>query len=182
MTDQKVTLKYVLTLIIVVFITWIIHEFAHWLTNESLGYESIMRLNGVSTIKGENPTDLHNIISDSAGPIITIIQGLVAYVMLKFWKWNKCIYAFLFTSFFMRFFASLMNFIMLNDEGRISVYLKLGIFTLPIIVSGILFYMVYKISRKYNLKRKFHILTSVTLVIAVTGLIFIDQYFKIRIL
>jgi high-affinity Fe2+/Pb2+ permease len=182
MTDQKITLKYILTLIIVVFITWIIHEFAHWLTNESLGYETIMRLNGTSTIKGENPTDLHNIISSSAGPIITIIQGLVAYVLLKFRKWNKCIYAFLFTAFFMRFFASLMNFIMLNDEGRISVYLKLGIFTLPIIVSGILFYMVYKISRKYNLKWKFHILTSVILLIAVTGLIFIDQYFKIRIL
>jgi len=182
MTDQKITLKFILVLIIIVFITSIIHEFAHWLTYDNLGYEAIMRLNGVSTIKGENPTDWHNIISSSAGPIITIIQGLVAYVFLKFWRWDKYVYAFLFAAFFMRFLAGLMNFIMLNDEARISVYLKLGAFTLPILVNAILFYMVYKISRKYKLKWKFHISTSLIAVIATTGLIFIDQYFKIRIL
>jgi hypothetical protein len=37
----------------------------------------------------------------------------------------------------MRFLASFMDLRMLNDEGRISVYLKLGTFTLPIIVAGI---------------------------------------------
>lgn len=182
MTDQKITLKFSLVIIIVVFATWIIHEFAHWITAESLGNKTIMRLNGTSSVKGENPTDLDNILSSSAGPIITIIQGLLAYAFLKFRKWNKYVYAFLFTAFFMRFLASLMNFSMLNDEGRISVYLGLGVFTIPIIISGILFYMVYKASRAYKLKWKFQLSTIAIIILGVTALIFADQYFKVVLL
>ncbi len=182
MNDQKITLKYIAALIIVVFITWFIHEFAHWLTSEYLGYESIMRLNGVSPVPGQHPTDLHNIITSAAGPVITIIQGLIAFVFLKFRQWNKYVYAFLFTALFMRSLAGIMNFIMMNDEGRISEYLKLGAFTLPLIVSGILFYMVFKISTKYKLKWKFQLYLSLLLIITVTALIFFDQYFKLRIL
>ncbi len=182
MNDQKITPKFILILIIVVFITWIIHEFAHWLTSEYLGYESIMRLNGVSMVLGQNQSELDGNIISAAGPIITIIQGLIAYIFLKYWKWNKYSYTFLFAAFFMRFFAGLMNFIMLNDEGRISVYLKLGVFTLPLIVSGILFYMVYKTSIKYKLKWRFQFSISLAMVITVTALIFFDQYFKVRIL
>jgi len=59
MNDQKI--KYILTGILAVIFTWIIHEFAHWLTSELLGYETIMRLNGTSPVSGENPTDLHKI-------------------------------------------------------------------------------------------------------------------------
>lgn len=182
MNDQKITLQFIAGLIIVVFITWFIHEFAHWLTSEYLGYESIMRLNGVSPVPGQHPTELHNIITSAAGPVITIIQGFISYGLLKFRNWNKYVYAFLFTAFFMRFLAGIMNVIMLNDEGRISAYLKLGAFTLPVMVSGILFYMVYKIARKYKLKWKFQLSLSLLLVVAVTALIFFDQYFKLRIL
>lgn len=182
MNDQKITLQFIAGLIIVVFITWFIHEFAHWLTSEYLGYETIMRLNSTSTVAGQNPTELHNNITSAAGPVITIIQGFISYGLLKFRKWNKYVYAFLFTAFFMRFLAGIMNVIMLNDEGRISAYLKLGAFTLPVMVSGILFYMVYKIARKYKLKWKFQLSLSLLQVVAVTALIFFDQYFKLRIL
>lgn len=182
MTDKKINLKFTSVLIAVVFITWIIHEFAHWLTSEALGYDTIMRLNGTSPMEGENPTDIHKIITSSAGPIITIIQGLAAYAFLKYRKWNKYIYAFLFTAFFMRFMASVMNLVMLNDEGRISVYLQLGTFTLPIMVTGLLFYLVFRTSKKYELNWKFHLLTTVIINIAITALILTDQYFKIRLL
>ncbi len=141
-----------------------------------------MRLNSTSTVAGQNPTELHNNITSAAGPVITIIQGFISYGLLKFRKWNKYVYAFLFTAFFMRFLAGIMNVIMLNDEGRISAYLKLGAFTLPVMVSGILFYMVYKIARKYKLKWKFQLSLSLLQVVAVTALIFFDQYFKLRIL
>lgn len=182
MNDQKITLKFIASTIIVVFLTFFIHEFAHWLTSEYLGYETIMRLNGVSPVPGQHSTDLHNIITSAAGPVITIIQGLLAFVFLKFRQWNKYVYAFLFTALFMRSLAGIMNFIMLNDEGRISEYLKLGTFTLPLIVSGILFYMVFKTTAKYKLKWKFLLSLSLLLAINVTALIFFDQYFKIRIL
>ena len=82
-----------------------IHEFAHWLISELLGHKSIMRLNGTSFIKGQN----HKAIISISGPIITVLQGIFVFLLLKSRGWNKYIYRFLFTAFYMRFLAGLMN-------------------------------------------------------------------------
>jgi hypothetical protein len=86
-----------------------IHEFAHWLISELLGHKSIMRLNGTSFIKGQNPTENHKAIISISGPIITVLQGIFVFLLLKSRGWNKYIYRFLFTAFYMRFLAGLMN-------------------------------------------------------------------------
>ncbi len=182
MNDQKITIKYILAGIFTVIVTWIIHEFSHWLISELFGYETIMKLNGTSTVSGENPTDLHKNIISASGPIVTIIQGLIAFLLLKSRNWNKYLYLFLFTAFYMRFLAGLMNFINPNDEGRISAFLEIGTFTLPIIVSGLLFFMVYKISRKNKLNWKFQLWTTIIIMVSSSILILSDQFFGIRII
>ena len=182
MNNQQITVKYVLAGIVAVFLTWIIHEFAHWLTGELLGYKSMMYLNGVSSVKGQNPTEIHKVIISISGPIITILQGLIVYGFLKSRGWNTYLYPFLFTAFYMRFLAGLMNLIMANDEGRVGQFLGIGTFTLSIIISGFLFFMVYKISRKYKLNWKFQFWTTIIIMSASSLLIFLDQLFKFRIL
>lgn len=182
MKDQKVTIKYILTGIFAVALTWIIHEFTHWLTSELLGYETIMRLNGTASVKGENPTELHKVIISISGPIITILQGLIIFIFLKLRGWNKYLYPLLFTAFYMRLLAGLMNLIMANDEARVGQFLGIGTFTLSIIVSGILFFMVYKIARKYKLNWKFQLWTTIIILLASSILILSDQFFGIRIL
>ncbi|VAW31659.1 hypothetical protein MNBD_CHLOROFLEXI01-4491 [hydrothermal vent metagenome] len=129
-----------------------------------------------------NPTDWHKIIISAAGPIVTILQALIVFLFLKSRDWNKFLYPFLFTAFYMRLLAGLMNFINPNDEGRIGIFLEIGIFTLPIIVSGLLFIMVYRISKKYNLNWKFQLATTVIVMVASSILILSDQFFGIRIL
>ena len=182
MEDKKITLKYVLAIIGAVIFTWLIHEFSHWLMGASLGYESIMRLNGVSYLDGENPTELHKTIVSAAGPMVTILQAVVVFLFLKSQKWNKYIYPLLFTAFYMRFAAAQMNLINPNDEGRISEFLGIGTFTLPIIVSAFLFYLVYAISRKYSLDWKFQLATALIVMFVSSILILSDQSFGIRIL
>lgn len=182
MTSQKITIKYILAGIFVVIFTWVIHEFAHWITSELLGYDTIMRLNGTSLLSGQNPTGVHKTIISASGPILTIIQGLIAYFFLKQGNWNKSVYLFLFTAFYMRVLAGLMNFINPNDEGRISKFFEIGTFTLPVLVSGVLFFMVYKTSKKYNLNLKFQLWTTVIVMVASSILILSDQFFGIRIL
>jgi hypothetical protein len=150
MTNKKITWKYNLAVIAVVIFTWVIHEFAHWLTAEFLGYESVMRINGVSPVKAETVTGWHKIYISAAGPVVTILQGVLAFLLLKRGSWNKYIYAFLFTALYMRLLAGIMNVINPNDEGRISIYFELGTFTLPLLVSAFLFYLVYSISQKYS--------------------------------
>ncbi len=182
MIDKKIAFSYTLAVVIAVIFSWIIHEFAHWLTSELLGYETIMRINGISPVNGKNVTDWHKVFISASGPIVTILQGLIAFTILKVETWNKYIYALLFTAFYMRLLAGLMNIINLNDEGRIGAFLEIGTFTLPLIVSGLLFYMVYKISKKFNLDWKFQLWTTLIVMIASSILILSDQFFGIRII
>lgn len=182
MNNQKITVKYIFAGILAVFLTWIIHEFAHWLTSELLGHKNIMRLNGTSFVKGQNPTEIHKAIISISGPIITILQGVFVFFFLKSRGWNKYIYTFLFTAFYMRFLAGLMNLIMANDEGRVGQFLGIGTFTLSIIISGVLFFLVYKTSSKNKLNWKFQFWTTIIIISASSLLIFLDQFFKFRIL
>jgi hypothetical protein len=182
MINKKVTFKYFLAIFVAVIFTWLIHEFAHWLTAKLLGYESIMKLNGTFYADGENPTERHKILVSAAGPIVTILQGLVVFLFLKYRDWNKYLYPVLFIAFYMRFLAGLMNFANLNDEGRIGQFLGIGNFTLSILVSGLLFYMVYSISKNYNLNWKFQALTTLFVIVTSSFLILSDMFFGIRIL
>ena len=181
MTDTRITFKYILTAKGVVLITWLIHELAHWAASELLGYDSIMRLNATGFINGKEVTEGHHQIVSAAGPIITILQGIIAFLVLKK-HWSKTAYLFLFTAFYMRFLAGVLNYIQPNDEGRISLYFGIGLYTLSILVSGFLFFLVYQISKKYQLTKKFHLITYIIITILTSIVILTDQFFKFQIL
>ena len=182
MNDQRITIKYILVGILAVIFTWLIHEFTHWLTSELFGYETIMRLNGTYVVQGENENEWHSAIISISAPIVTVLQGLIVFVLLKSGSWNKYLYPFILTALYMRFLAGLMNFINVNDEGRVSEFLGIGTFTISIIVSGLLFYMVYRVSKKHSLNWKFQLGTVLIIMFASSILILSDQFFGIRIL
>jgi hypothetical protein len=182
MKNQTVSLRYVFAGILAVIVTWFIHEFTHWVTSELLGYESYMRLNSVGSLNGNLSDEVDKAIISISGPIITILQGIIIFIVLKSKGWNKYLYLFLFIAFYMRFFAGLMNFINPNDEARFSQFLGIGTHTVSIIVSIFLFAMVYIISKKYKLNWKFQLWTTIIVLVASWTLILVDQYFKIRII
>ena len=182
MIDQKITIKYVIACVGAVLFTWIFHEFTHWVTSESLGYEAMLTLNTVSPFAGQEYTALHNVYISAAGPLMTMIQACIAFLILVKVKWNKTIYPLLYTALYMRLLAGGMNLIKPNDEGRISEYFGLGLFTISIVVSALLFYLVYKISVHYKLNWKFNTWTTVIIMIASSILILSDQILHIRIL
>jgi len=180
--DKKVSFGYILVTFVAVLGTWILHEFAHWLTSELLGYQAIMRFNTVSPLGEEAQLPWHSVVISSSGPIITVVQALIIYLFLQLKGWNKYLYPFLFTTFYMRLLAGFMNIINLNDEGRIGVFLGIGTFTLPVIVSGSLFLMVYLVAMKYKLTWKFNSATTLLVMLFSSILIMLDQLIGIRIL
>lgn len=182
MIDQKITFRYILATAIAVIFTWVLHEFTHWVTSESLGYESIMRLNSVSVVDGQERTDWHKIYISASGPIITILQAIVVFILLKTKGWNKLIYPLMFVPLYMRSLAGVVNFVNPNDEGRISEFFGIGLFTISILVSGLLFFLVFKISKKYNLNWKFNLWTTLIIMVASSILILSDQFLGIRLL
>ena len=182
MTEQKITYKYLIACMGAVLFTWLIHEFTHWVTAESLGYDSILTLNTVSPANGQQWTVLHNVYVSSTGPLITIIQAVIVFVMLVNKSWIKALYPFLFTPLYMRLLAGGMNLINPNDEGRISEYFGLGVFTLSTVVSAFLFFLVYKISKSYQLNWSFNVWTTVIIMFASSILILSDQILHFSIL
>lgn len=179
--EQKTTLSYILITALAVIFTWLLHEFSHWLTSELLGYESMMTLNKVST-DAEDKSEWHGMIISAAGPLVTILQALGVFLLLTFRTWRKTLYPLLFTAFYMRLLASVMNLISLNDEGAVSEYLGLGTFTIPIIVSAFLFYLVYSVSKQHQLSWKFQLSTTLTVMVVSSVLILVDQFYHIRLL
>jgi len=181
MQNTQLSLKYLISIVIAVFFTWILHEFTHWITYQILGYEALMRLNKVSLIN-ESPTTAHAMIASASGPIITLFQAVIVYIFLKYKRWSIYLYPLLLTAFYMRFLAGLFNYINPNDEGRISEYLGIGLYSLSIIVSSFLFYLVYDISKKNKLPVKFQIISVITVMAVSSILILLDQTIKLRIL
>ena len=82
----------------------------------------------------------------------------------------------------MRLLAGIMNFINPNDEGRISLDLGLGTFTLSILVVGFLFYLTYDISKIRGFKAKLIVTTTLLIMLFSSILILSDQALKVIIL
>ncbi|HVG12638.1 MAG TPA: hypothetical protein VM843_06510 [Flavisolibacter sp.] len=180
MNKSKITFQYVLISAAAVFITWILHEGAHWAMGEALGYNMTMNLNSVSLANGAYRNNDEHIVS-AAGPMVTIIQAIV--VFLKMQRASRLSwYPFLFVPLYMRILAGLLNFINLNDEGRISKAFGLGTFTLSIIVCGFLFYLVYNASRKAGYGAKLQWATVLLTMLFSSILVLADQFFNLRII
>lgn len=82
----------------------------------------------------------------------------------------------------MRSLAGVMNFINLNDEGRISSELGFGVFTLPIIIFVILLCLVYDIKKRKGYSGNAILVTTLFIMLNSSILILFDQFFKIMIL
>lgn len=178
---MKVNLPYILAIFAAVIFTWLLHEFTHWAVSQILGYETIMTLNGTHPVE-DNYVGMRGIIVSAAGPLVTVIQAMIVYFYFKLITWNKYLYPFLFTAFYMRLLAAGMNVIHLNDEGRISEAWGLGTYTISIIVSILLFLMVLSAIRVYKITWKFQLVTILMIIFFSSVLILADQAWQIRIL
>ena len=152
MSLQKSALspKFYVTLFFVGIGTFLVHEFAHWLTGIAIGHDMVATLNHVWS---RNPMSaLDQSMVSSAGPVITIAQGIAGFWLAKHHR-SQFGFALLYMAFFMRLLAEGMSFFNPNDEARVSQLLGLGIWTLPVIVVTGLFGLLVSASR--NLKLRF---------------------------
>ena len=172
------SIKYLAICLVAVFLIFLSHELAHYLTGVALGFDMQMTLNSVNLVEGQsyNHEWQRNLVSIS-GPIFTIIQALFVYKILiktKQLKW----YPFLFVPAIMRFMASAISLISgANDEARVSEWLGIGKMTLPIIVTVFLISLCVIVSKKNTINWKINLVTFLTTSIGLTGLVYIDQFY-----
>ena len=129
-------------------LTFAIHESAHWLVGEKLGYRMTASLNGARALTPT--TAAHAALISAGGPVITIIQGLIAYCAISFGA-GTVAFTFLIWATFMRVVATGISLFMPNDEARISLFLGLGTWTLPLLVCAGLVALAWIAARKLGI-------------------------------
>lgn len=172
------TFKFILYSLLAVVITFVVHEFTHWMMGEFLGYEMRMTLNTAYPSARKYDKDWHYAVISAVGPLITLIQASIFYQLIKQYA-NKYFYPFLFTCFYLELLSGVMNFRHQNDLGRIGVYLNIGLFTLPILFTLIHFLLIYKTSKRENYKMKFILITLFLIILFSSIWILTNQKFKV---
>jgi hypothetical protein len=182
---NTIDLKYVLITIFAVLFTWIAHEFCHYLTGRWLGYEMAMTLNSayVLTPSTGYKFDWEHQVSSASGPIFTILQAITVYYIMKY-RHIPLLYSTLFICFLCRFGATMLSFKPnnFNDEARISHFLGIGDFTLPIIVTLFLFGLVVLTVRRYQFSAKFVFLNFLLTGLLIYSLVRLNDIYHWRLI
>lgn len=126
------------------------HEFGHWLVGTLLGNEMSMGLNRAWPVSGNYFQESHELFILLGGPSFTILQAIIALLLIEKYR-TIYAYPFLFTSFFDRFFPLTFATFAEQDEARISAILRLGTYTIAIIICFVLFVFVWRGSRTLKL-------------------------------
>jgi hypothetical protein len=149
------------------------HESGHWLMGAALGMDMRFGLNGVRYLSAT--ADWQRALADASGPLVTIVQGIVAYVLVRRGASLKA-FAFLYAAAFMRLVAGLVSVLHPNDEARLSMYFGLGKWTLPVLVAAGLIVLAAKSSRRLGLTWKDQALCYLVASLAVTAIVGLDRF------
>jgi hypothetical protein len=178
---KTISFKYIICSLIAVILTFLIHEFTHWLMGELLGYEMIMTLNTAYPAKLSYEKDWHYTLISAVGPIITLLQALIIYLIIK--RTSRTImYPFLFSCFCLELLSGIMNYRHANDLGRISRSFNLGLYTIDIIFVALYLIMIYKTSVREKYSLKFNSVTFLWILLFSSIWILINQKFNVIIL
>lgn len=153
--------------------TFLVHESAHWLMGAALGIDVEFRLNAVRYLSPTAPWQ--RALADVAGPAVTIVQAVVAYVWVMR-RGSVKAFAFLYVAAFIRFAAAVVSLLNPNDEARLSVYLGLGKWTLPVLVAAGLILLAAKGSKRLQLSWKDQVLCYLAASIAVSVIVGLDRF------
>ena len=170
---MKLKAPFYLWFVLAFFITNLVHEAGHWLMAAALGIEPVFGLNGVKYLAARS--DLQRALADGAGPLVTIVQGIVAYALVMRSASLKA-YAFLYAAAFMRLAAAVVSVMLPNDEARISMLLGLGKWTLPLLVAAGLVVLAVKGSRRFGLTWKDHVVCYLVASLTITAIVALDRF------
>ncbi|TSE10525.1 MULTISPECIES: hypothetical protein [Aquimarina] len=171
-----INIKYILIMTLAVVLSFFFHELAHLLTGKLLGYPMQMTLNSAFLVEGEYKTVWHEHIVSAAGPLFTVLTAFVFFYVIRKTK-NMYWYPFLFFAFAFRLMAMIVSIFNPNDEARISQWLGLGYWILPLLVCFTLLFLLIKTSKEQEYTIKFNLINYLLTSVFIAGVVFTDQYF-----
>lgn len=173
--NSSINIYYILVTAIAVVSSFFFHELAHFITGKLLGYEMGITLNSAFLLEGAYQSDWHQQLVSAAGPIFTIAQAFFIYYFIKKTE-NKYWYPFLFFAFYSRVLAMIISLFNPNDEARISAWLGLGYWIVPLLVCFTLLILLVKTSKEQRYNLKFNLINYLLATVFITGVVYSDQY------
>ncbi len=171
----SINIQYILITGLAVVLSFFLHELAHYGAGILLGYDMGMTLNSAFLLEGEYIQEWHHHFVSAAGPILTILLAFVFFYIIRKTN-NKLWYPFLFLAFYSRLLAMTVSIFNPNDEARISAWLGLGYWMLPLVVCFTLFVLLIKTSKEQKYSLKFNLINYLLASVFVAGIVFSDQY------
>ena len=155
--------------------TYLIHEAAHWLVGTALGYPMSFGINSVRPGSAMTATD--HLLMSAAGPAVTILTALFAFVLVMR-RQSLTAYAVLYFALFMRVIAAGVSLLNLNDEARISDMLGWGPWALPSVVILVLLIPTVIASRHLRLSWKVNVLAYLVSSLVSAAVVGLDMVFR----
>ncbi len=171
----KFTAGYAGLLALVILGTFVIHEGAHWGAGTILGHQMSYGLNGSVPSAATSAGD-HALIS-IAGPLVTILQALIALYLVRTRR-SLAAFAVLYAAAFMRVVAQGLSFILPNDEARVSDWLGIGFWTLPIVTASALVACTIWASRRLGASWRFNALAYLVASLTVSVIVGADMMIR----
>ena len=150
MNRPRLDARFWLSLLLVTFATFLLHEGGHWLAGTVQGARMSFGLNGSGRIGGAHPDAAGAMWVIAAGPLVTIVQALIALALVLRTR-SMLAYAFLFSAAYMRWMAAVISLFNPNDEARLSSLHGWGTWTLPAAVVAGLVLLTWIGSRRLGL-------------------------------
>lgn len=166
-----------LTIVIGVLL-FVIHEFAHWITGELLGYDMYLSINRVGLARGEYSTEWHQQLVSISGPLVTVIVALGGLISIQRLK-SPRLFGVVFFSLMMRAMATAVSTFNPNDEARVSEWLGIGKWTLPFAVTFLLGWLVYLANERLRLNWQSWLISFIACSLAITLVVLTEPYWPV---
>ena len=126
--------------LLVVALTFALHELAHGLTGAALGYDMFVRVNSSGLVADDYRSSLDRDLVDAAGPAVTLLQGLFGLWLAYRWP-TVASFAVVLAALLMRMLAAGVTLFMPNDEARLGLSWGLGLWSVHVAVIAALLTM-----------------------------------------
>ncbi len=178
--SQKEHIQYAVITFLAVLFIFLSHEFIHWITGEVLNYDMVMSLNSAFPADGNYRTPEDYQIVSLSGPILTLLV-MILFTFLMVRTRNYWFFPFVFICFYMTLLSGVFNLFNPNDLGRVSRYIGIGLYTLPLIAVIIQFFIMDFGVKRAGITQKLILITVFWGILFSSILILVNQNFKIRI-
>ena len=151
--ESQINWNVIIVFIPIAFITYLFHEFGHWMLGELLGNDMTLHLNNSAPKSGYFINESHALWSAIGGPGFTILQAFI-FLLITWVTKSMYAYSFAFFAVFSRFFSIVFGGINLQDEARIASMLDANKYIIAAIVLTLLFLILWRCNRIMKLNTK----------------------------